>query len=105
MIDRALARRRWRAAAMTLTAVALSFTGACSGNAGNNSQSNGPVTLSEMDYYGTEPNKAALGQLLDSCASTVGGTIKRHAVEDLRTSVLQLTAAQSLPDLRLFYNP
>jgi multiple sugar transport system substrate-binding protein len=104
MIDRVLARRRWRLAAVTLTAAALSFTGAC-GNAGDNAQSNGSVTLTEMDYYGTEPNKAALGQLLDSCASTVGVTINRQVVEDLRTRLLQLTGAQSLPDLVLVDNP
>jgi multiple sugar transport system substrate-binding protein len=104
MIDR-LAQRRWRLAAVTLTAAALSFTGACSGNAGNNSPSNGSVTLTEMDYYGTEPNKAALGQLLNSCASTVGVTINRQVVEDLRTRLLQLTGAQSLPDLVLVDNP
>jgi multiple sugar transport system substrate-binding protein len=58
-----------------------------------------------MDYYGTEPNKAALGQLLDSCASKVGVTIKRQVVEDLRTRLLQLVGAQSLPDLVLVDNP
>jgi multiple sugar transport system substrate-binding protein len=104
MTDRVPARRRWRLAAATLTVAALSFTGACSGNA-NNTPSNGSVTLTEMDYYGTEPNKAALGQLLDSCASTVGVTIKRQVVEDLRTRLLQLTGAQSLPDLVLVDNP
>jgi multiple sugar transport system substrate-binding protein len=58
-----------------------------------------------MDYYGTEPNKGALGQLLDSCASTVGVSIKRQVVEDLRTRLLQLAGAQSLPDLVLVDNP
>ncbi|MEV6927226.1 ABC transporter substrate-binding protein [Dactylosporangium sp. NPDC051485] len=87
---------------MTLTAAALTFTSACSGD---DAQKNGSVTLTEMDYYGTEPNKAALGQLLDSCASTVGVTIKRQVVEDLRTRLLQLAGAQSLPDLVLVDNP
>jgi multiple sugar transport system substrate-binding protein len=89
---------------LTLAAVALTFTSACSGSAGG-AQTNGPVTLTEMDYYGTEPNKGALGQLLDSCASTVGVSIKRQVVEDLRTRLLQLAGAQSLPDLVLVDNP
>jgi multiple sugar transport system substrate-binding protein len=104
MIDRVLVGRRWRAAAVTLAAVALTFTSACGGNAGGG-QKNASVTLSEMDYYGTEPNKSALGQLLDSCASTVGVSIKRQVVEDLRTRLLQLAGAQSLPDLVLVDNP
>jgi multiple sugar transport system substrate-binding protein len=104
MSDRVLAGPRWRIVAVTLTAAALAFTSACGGSGGD-TQTNGTVTLTAMDYYGTEPNKAALGQLLDSCASKVGVTIKRQVVEDLRTRLLQLAGAQSLPDLILVDNP
>src|SRR5690349_15845691 len=103
MIDRVFARRRGPAAGVTTTAPAITFTRARSGTAGNTN--NGSVTLTAMDYYGTEPNKAALGQLLDSCASKVGVTINRQVVEDLRTRLLQLAGAQSLPDLVLVDNP
>lgn len=104
MTDHVPARRRWRLAAATTVAAALAFTStACS--SGGDAQKNGPATLTAMDYYGTEPNKSALGQLLDSCASSVGVTIKRQVVEDLRTRLLQLAGAQSLPDLVLVDNP
>ena len=104
MTDRVVARQRRRLVVATVAAAAVAFTSAC-GSGGNTSQQSGSVTLTEMDYYGTEPNKTALGGLLDSCASQVGVTIKRQVVEDLRTRLLQLAGAQSLPDLILVDNP
>ncbi|MDT4937820.1 MAG: multiple sugar transport system substrate-binding protein, partial [Pseudonocardiales bacterium] len=127
-------RRRLVGAAVTVAAVALASACSSSGgspNAGSSSSSSGtgssgsasggssasgsgrsstPTaagsgTVSEMDYYGTEPNKSALGQLLDTCASQGGVTIKRQVVEDLRTKLLQLVGAHSLPDLVLVDNP
>ena len=106
MTDRAPARRRRQLAAATVTVAALAVASACgSGAPSTSTTKDGPVTLSEMDYYGTEPNKTALGGLLDACASQVGVTIKRQVVEDLRTRLLQLAGAQSLPDLVLVDNP
>jgi multiple sugar transport system substrate-binding protein len=58
-----------------------------------------------MDYYGTEPNKSALSGLLNTCASQAGVTINRQVVVDLRTKLLQLVGAHSLPDLVLVDNP
>lgn len=108
MTDRVLGRRPRRLLAATIAVAALALTNACGSdddNGGGGSAKSGAVTLTEMDYYGTEPNRAALGQLLDACAAKLGVTVNRQVVEDLRTRLLQLAGAQSLPDLVLVDNP
>lgn len=101
-------RRRLAAAVLAVGGVALaagcSSSGAASGSAGN-TQASGSVVLSEMDYYGTDPTKSALATILDSCASSAGVTVKRQVVQDLRTRLLQLVGAHTLPDLILVDNP
>ncbi|MEV6604595.1 extracellular solute-binding protein [Kutzneria sp. NPDC051319] len=62
-------------------------------------------TLTEMDYYNTDPALTALPQLLDTCGQQAGVTIKRQVVPDLRTKVLQLVGSHQVPDLVLLDNP
>lgn len=62
-------------------------------------------TLSEMDYYNTDPATSALPKLLDTCGQQAGVTIKRQVVPDLRTKVLQLVSSHDVPDLVLLDNP
>jgi multiple sugar transport system substrate-binding protein len=112
MADRVLTGSRGRLIGATLAVGILALAGCsssshASGGAtpGENSNASGSVTLSEMDYYGTDPTKTALGTMLNSCAAQVGVTIKRQVVQDLRTRLLQLVGAHSLPDLVLVDNP
>jgi multiple sugar transport system substrate-binding protein len=113
MADRAFAVGRRRLILVTLAAGVLALAGCSSSSshggssaaASGSAKDSGSVTLSEMDYYGTDPTKTALGTMLDTCATQVGVTIKRQVVEDLRTRLLQLVGAHSLPDLVLVDNP
>jgi multiple sugar transport system substrate-binding protein len=103
-------RRRHRVAA-ALAVGGLALAAGCSSSTGDasskasNTKASGSVVLTEMDYYGTDPTKSALATMLDSCASTAGVTIKRQVVQDLRTRLLQLVGAHTLPDLILVDNP
>jgi multiple sugar transport system substrate-binding protein len=86
---------------VSTAAFALVITG-CGGGAKSAADD---TTLTEMDYYNTEPGLTALPQLLDDCARQNGVTVKRQVVPDLRTKVLQLAGSHSLPDLILLDNP
>jgi multiple sugar transport system substrate-binding protein len=86
----------------TLAASLLLVTTACS--SGSTSDS-GPSTLTEMDYYNTDPGLSALPKLLDQCGKQAGVTIKRQVVPDLRTKLLQLAGSHGVPDLVLMDNP
>lgn len=86
----------------TLAAVSLLAATAC--GAGSTSDSN-PNTLTEMDYYNTDPGLSALPKLLDQCGKQNGVTIKRQVVPDLRTKLLQLASSHGVPDLVLMDNP
>ena len=83
-----------------VTAAATLASAGCGGtSAGDDS------TLTEMDYYNTDPLVSALPKLLDSCGQQAGVTIKRQVVPDLRTKVLQLVGSHDVPDLVLLDNP
>ena len=87
------------ALALVAATVVLVTTG-CGGSSGGDDS-----TLSEMDYYNTDPLVSALPKLLDSCGQRAGVTIKRQVVPDLRTKVLQLVGSHDVPDLVLLDNP
>ncbi|GAA3437067.1 sugar ABC transporter substrate-binding protein [Kutzneria kofuensis] len=83
-----------------IAATVMLLTAGCGGaSAGDDS------TLTEMDYYNTDPLLTALPQLLDTCGKQAGVTIKRQVVPDLRTKVLQLVGSHDVPDLVLLDNP
>lgn len=94
--------RRWLAAA--LAALTVVSVAACSGGSGSASGSDAN-TLTEMDYYNTDPGLSALPKLLQTCGKANGVTIKRQIVPDLRTKLLQLAGSHGVPDLVLLDNP
>lgn len=94
--------RQWTVAA--LAALALVTVTAC-GNSNGSAAANNPNTLTEMDYYNTDPGLTALPKLLQTCGKQNGVTITRQVVPDLRTRLLQLAGSHSVPDLVLLDNP
>ncbi|HEY0805180.1 MAG TPA: sugar ABC transporter substrate-binding protein [Pseudonocardiaceae bacterium] len=94
--------RRWTVAA--LAALALVTVTAC-GNSNGSAANSNPATLTEMDYYNTDPGLTALPKLLQTCGKQNGVTITRQVVPDLRTRLLQLAGSHSVPDLVLLDNP
>jgi multiple sugar transport system substrate-binding protein len=86
----------------TLAAVSLVAATACGSGSTSDSSSN---TLTEMDYYNTDPGLSALPTLLDQCGKQNGVTITRQVVPDLRTKLLQLAGSHGVPDLVLTDNP
>ncbi|MFC4586998.1 sugar ABC transporter substrate-binding protein [Sphaerisporangium corydalis] len=81
--------------------------GACGGTPAETATASGtgPVTLTAMDYYNTEPALSALPKLLDTCGAQAGVKIERQVVPDLRTKLLQLAGGHAIPDLVLLDNP
>jgi multiple sugar transport system substrate-binding protein len=94
-----MARRLLLAA---LAAVSLLAATACGASSTSDSA---PNTLTEMDYYNTDPGLSALPKLLDQCGKASGVTITRQVVPDLRTKLLQLAGSHGVPDLVLMDNP
>ncbi|HEV3361733.1 MAG TPA: sugar ABC transporter substrate-binding protein [Pseudonocardiaceae bacterium] len=94
-----MARRLLLAALAALSLVAAT---ACGGSSTSDGNAN---TLTEMDYYNTDPGLSALPKLLDQCGKQSGVTITRQVVPDLRTKLLQLAGSHGVPDLVLMDNP
>jgi multiple sugar transport system substrate-binding protein len=92
------------AAAVVIAPLALSGCGGSS-PATDAASATGPITLTSMDYYNTEPPLSALPKLLDSCGQQAGVKIERQVVPDLRTKLLQLAGSHAIPDLVLLDNP
>ncbi|MFD5087927.1 extracellular solute-binding protein [Kitasatospora sp. NPDC058406] len=90
-------------AAATVAGLLLSACG--DADAPLRSTDSGKVTLTEMDYYNTEPTRSALPELLTRCGNQARVTIERQIVPDLRTRLLQLAGSRDLPDLILVDNP
>jgi multiple sugar transport system substrate-binding protein len=86
-----------------LTALALAVTAAC--GSGGSAAGGDTSTLTEMDYYNTDPGLTALPTLLQDCGKRNGVTITRQVVPDLRTKLLQLAGSHAVPDLVLLDNP
>ncbi|MCX4637643.1 extracellular solute-binding protein [Streptomyces platensis] len=90
----------------TVTAAGLLLT-SCGGDGSppRPTKGSGKTTLTEMDYYISEPGRSALAKQLTRCGALAGVSIKRQIVPDLRTKVLQLANSRALPDLILLDNP
>ncbi|MFJ5264666.1 extracellular solute-binding protein [Streptomyces sp. NPDC088387] len=99
-------RLRSLTALSTLMAVSTAVLAGC-GDSGSSSgeSADGTITLTEMDYYNTEPLLSALPKQLKACGDAVGVTIKRQVVPDLRTKLMQLAGSRAIPDLVLLDNP
>ena len=99
-----------RIAAALAGATALSLAIAGCGDSGNNSSSSSGDTvtsLSVLDYYNNDPDKALVQKGLDSCASKLGITVKRETVpgDTLIQKVLQQASSKTLPDVLMLDNP
>ncbi|TCM51946.1 ABC transporter substrate-binding protein [Kribbella sp. VKM Ac-2568] len=99
-----------RIAAVVAGATALSLAIAGCGDSGTDasSSSGGSVSsLSILDYYNNDPDKALVQKGLDSCASKLGITIKRETVpgDTLIAKVLQQASSKTLPDVLMLDNP
>lgn len=95
----------------TLAAMAamtpLVLTG-CGGGGGAPSSESGEVeTLTLLDSYNNDPDKAILQASIDSCAEQVGVTIERTTVpgQDRVQTVLQRSSSKTLPDVLMLDNP
>ena len=67
----------------------------------------GPITLTAMDYFTSEPQHSAVGAVLDSCAAGAGVKIDHESVANpqLMPKVLQQLSSHTLPDLLMLDNP
>jgi multiple sugar transport system substrate-binding protein len=99
-----------RIAAALAGTTALSLVVAGCGDSGNSSPSSagGSVSsLSVLDYYNNDPDKALVQKGLDSCAGQLGITLKRETVpgDTLIAKVLQQASSKTLPDVLMLDNP
>ena len=99
-----------RIAAALAGATALSLAIAGCGDSGNNSSSSSGASVSSLsilDYYNNDPDKALVQKGLDSCGSKLGITVKRETVpgDTLIQKVLQQASSKTLPDVLMLDNP
>jgi multiple sugar transport system substrate-binding protein len=87
-----------------LAATGLVLT-ACGVSSSSDSAEGKTTTLTEMDYYNTEPLHSALPKQLKQCGDKAGVTVKRQVVPELRTKLMQLAGSRAIPDLVLLDNP
>lgn len=79
-----------------------------SSSSGNSSNSNDKITLTELDYLGTEPANSEINKLFSNYEKLHPNvTIKRDSVPigSLLTKASQETASHTLPDLMVIDNP
>ncbi|MFB6721890.1 ABC transporter substrate-binding protein [Kribbella sp. NPDC056345] len=99
-----------RSTAVLAGAVALSLAlAACGGSDGNGGgTSSGAVTsLTVLDYYNNDPDKALVQKGLDTCGTKLGVSIQRETVpgDTLIQKVLQQASSKTLPDVLMLDNP
>jgi multiple sugar transport system substrate-binding protein len=100
--------RRLRTSALALTGAAvLVAAAACGSSSSSSGAASGPITLTELDYYTSQPAHGAVGALLQSCAKSVGVKITQDSVANpqLMPKVLQELSSHTLPDLLMLDNP
>ena len=99
---------RFRSSAVALTGAAvLLAAAACGSSSSSSSTASGQITLTELDYYTSQPAHGAVGVLLQSCAKSVGVKITQDSVANpqLMPKVLQELSSHTLPDLLMLDNP
>jgi len=98
--------RRFRSSALALTGAAVLLAAAACGSSSSGAAS-GPLTLTELDYYTSQPAHGAVGEMLQSCAQSVGVKITQDSVANpqLMPKVLQELSSHTLPDLLMLDNP
>lgn len=90
---------------LAIAAIAPFVLTACGGGGGSASGDGSTLTL--MDYYNNDPDKALIQTAIDKCASEIGVTIDREVVpgKDLIQKVLQKSSSKTLPDILMLDNP
>jgi multiple sugar transport system substrate-binding protein len=87
---------------------ALLALAACSSNSsGGSSANSAPITLTEMDYYGSAPQNSQIQGVLNECGAQAGVKVVHEEAPraQLVPKLLQEAASRSLPDLMLVDNP
>jgi multiple sugar transport system substrate-binding protein len=102
-----VARTRRRALALAGTAALLAAASACGSTATTAAAPAGPITLTAMDYFTSEPAHSSVGDILNTCAASVGVKITHESVANpqLMPKVLQELSSHTLPDLLMLDNP
>jgi multiple sugar transport system substrate-binding protein len=98
--------RRFRSGALALAGAIVLLAAAACGSS-SSGKASGPITLTELDYYTSQPAHGAVGSMLQSCAKSVGVKITQDSVANpqLMPKVLQELSSHTLPDLLMLDNP
>jgi len=95
-------------AGTTALSLVLAGCGDSGGEGGGSSSSSQNVSsLTVLDYYNNDPDKALVQKGLDTCATQLGITIQRETVpgDTLIAKVLQQASSKTLPDVLMLDNP
>jgi multiple sugar transport system substrate-binding protein len=97
---------RRRALALAGSATLL-FVAASACSSSSSAAPAGPITLTAMDYFTSEPAHTAVGDILTACAAGAGVKITHESVANpqLMPKVLQELSSHTLPDLLMVDNP
>jgi multiple sugar transport system substrate-binding protein len=101
-------RRRTLALASAASVALLALAGCSSGSGSSGSSgSSAPLTLTEMDYYGSAPQNSQIQGVLNECGAQAGVKVVHEEAPraQLVPKLLQEAASRSLPDLMLVDNP
>jgi multiple sugar transport system substrate-binding protein len=99
--------RRRALAVVSAASVALLALAGCSSSSSTGSGGSAPLTLTEMDYYGSAPQNSQIQGVLTQCGNQVGVKVTHGEAPraQLVPKLLQDAAARTLPDLMLVDNP
>jgi multiple sugar transport system substrate-binding protein len=94
-------------AVVSAASVALLALAGCSSSSTSSSGGSAPLTLTEMDYYGSAPQNSQIQGVLTQCGNQVGVKVTHEEAPraQLVPKLLQDAAARTLPDLMLVDNP
>jgi len=95
------------AGAIALALALAACGGSGDGNGGGTSSGSAVSSLTVLDYYNNDPDKALVQKGLDACATKLGITIQRETVpgDTLIQKVLQQASSKTLPDVLMLDNP
>ena len=99
--------RRRALAVVSAASVALLALAGCSSSSTSSSGGSAPLTLTEMDYYGSAPQNSQIQGVLTQCGDQAGVKVTHEEAPraQLVPKLLQDAAARTLPDLMLVDNP
>jgi multiple sugar transport system substrate-binding protein len=99
--------RRRALAVVSAASVALLALAGCSSSSTSSGGGSAPLTLTEMDYYGSAPQNSQIQGVLTQCGNQAGVKVTHEEAPraQLVPKLLQDAAARTLPDLMLVDNP